>query len=60
VIHYVSSTFEARIVGGALACGSESLELGWFDPQKLPEGLMPMHKIRIEDALAGRPEAFVR
>jgi ADP-ribose pyrophosphatase YjhB (NUDIX family) len=60
VIHYVSSTFEARIVGGALACGSESLELGWFDPQKLPDGLMPMHKIRIEDALAGRPEAFVR
>ena len=60
VIHYVSSSFECRIVGGTLACGTESLELGWFDPQKLPGDLMPMHRVRIEDALAGRTEAFVR
>jgi ADP-ribose pyrophosphatase YjhB (NUDIX family) len=60
VIHYVSSSFECRIVGGTLACGSESLELGWFDPQKLPEDLLPMHRVRIVDALEGRAEAFVR
>ena len=60
VIHYVSASFECRIIGGVIACGSESLELGWFDAQKLPDGFLPMHRIRIEDALAGRAEAFVR
>jgi ADP-ribose pyrophosphatase YjhB (NUDIX family) len=60
VIHYVSSSFECRVTGGTLACGNESLELGWFDAQKLPDGFLPMHRIRIEDALAGRAEAFVR
>ena len=60
VIHYVSTSFECRIVSGTLACGTESLELGWYDPERLPEGLVPMHRIRIEDALAKRVEAFVR
>jgi len=60
VIHYVSTSFVCRIVGGTLACGSESLELGWFDPERLPAEVVPMHRIRVEDALAGRPEAFVR
>ena len=60
VIHYVSSSFECRVTGGTLACGSESLELGWFDPEKLPEGVLPMHRIRIDDALARKTEAFVR
>ena len=60
VIHYVSSSFECRIVGGALACGEESLDLRWFDPRRLPAELMPMHRVRVEDALAGRMEPFVR
>jgi ADP-ribose pyrophosphatase YjhB (NUDIX family) len=60
VIHYVSSSFECRIVGGTLACGVESLELGWFDPEVLPEALVEMHRIRIQDALTRRAEAFVR
>lgn len=60
VIHYVSTSFECRIVGGTLACGVESLELGWFDPERLPPELMPMHRIRVFDALARQPGAFVR
>ena len=60
VIHYVSTSFECRIVGGTLACGTESLELGWFDPDRLPAELVPMHRIRIFDALARQPGAFVR
>jgi ADP-ribose pyrophosphatase YjhB (NUDIX family) len=60
VIHYVSTSFECRIVGGALACGIESLDLGWFDPEALPAEMMPMHRIRIVDALASQPGAFVR
>ena len=60
VIHYVSSSFECRIVGGTLACGDESLDLRWFDPQSLPDEMMPMHRVRIADALVQRGAAFVR
>ena len=60
VVHYVSTSFECRVVGGTLACGTESLELGWFDPERLPAEFVPMHRIRIHDALARQAEAFVR
>ena len=61
VIHYVSSSFECRIVGGTLQpCGVESLELGWFDPRRLPVEMVGMHRVRIDDALLGRLEPFVR
>ena len=60
VIHYVSSSFECRIVGGALEPGVESLEVRWFDPDRLPAELMPMHRIRVFDALACQPAPFVR
>jgi ADP-ribose pyrophosphatase YjhB (NUDIX family) len=60
VIHYVSCSFECRVVGGTVASGVESLEVAWFDPERLPPELMPMHRIRIFDALARQPGAFVR
>jgi ADP-ribose pyrophosphatase YjhB (NUDIX family) len=60
VIHYISSSFECRVVGGELECGVESLELGWFDPEALPGELVPMHRVRIHDAMAGQVGAFVR
>ena len=60
VIHYVSTSLECRVVGGTLACGVESMELGWFDPEDLPAEVMPMHRIRIRDALALQIHAFVR
>jgi 8-oxo-dGTP pyrophosphatase MutT (NUDIX family) len=60
VTHYVSSSFECYIVGGALACGDESLDLRWFDPHALPDEMMPMHRIRIADALVRQGPAFVR
>src|SRR6059036_264701 len=60
VIHYVSSSFECRITGGALACGPESLACEWFPPDRLPPGLMPIARIRITDALACEVRAFIR
>jgi len=60
VIHYVSTTFECEIVGGTLACGDESLDLRWFDPQELPAECVAMHRIRIADALERRVAPFVR
>jgi ADP-ribose pyrophosphatase YjhB (NUDIX family) len=60
VIHYVSASFECRIVGGVLACGHESLELGWFDPGALPAEMVEMHRVRVTDSLARQREPFVR
>jgi ADP-ribose pyrophosphatase YjhB (NUDIX family) len=60
VIHYVSTVLECTIRGGALACGTESLELGFFPPDALPDDTLPISRIRIVDALARQPHAFVR
>ncbi len=60
VIHYVSTVFECAVRGGTLACGAESLELGYFAPDALPEDTLPISRIRIVDALARQVGAFVR
>jgi ADP-ribose pyrophosphatase YjhB (NUDIX family) len=60
VIHYVSSVFECAIRGGTLACGVESLELGFFAPDALPADTLPISRIRIVDALTRQVGAFVR
>ena len=49
-----------RCEGGTLACGEESLELGFFAPDALPADTMAISRIRIVDALARQVEAFVR
>ena len=60
VIHYVSSVFECAIRGGTLACGPESLELGFFPPDALPADTLAISRIRIVDALANQVGAFIR
>jgi ADP-ribose pyrophosphatase YjhB (NUDIX family) len=60
VVHYVSLFFACRPLAGQLCTSEETLELGFFDPRALPEGVLPMHRIRVEDALADRPTAFIR
>ena len=60
VIHYVSSVFECAVRGGTLTCCPETLELGWFDPEALPEDIMLISTVRIRDALARQVGAFVR
>lgn len=60
VVHYITSFFECRILGGELATCEETLDLGYFDPRDLPEDLVPIHRIRIEDYLEGSPIPFVR
>ncbi len=57
----VVACFEARIVGGRLqADGVESLEVGFFPLDRLPEPLDLRWRIRIEDAVARHPWAVVR
>jgi len=60
VIHYVSSVFECAITGGILACGEESLDLGFFPPDALPDDTLPISRVRIVDAVMRRVEAFIR
>jgi len=60
-VHFVSSTFVCRVVGGNLRPdGDESLEVAYFAPDALPEGVVCDHEIRIRDALAGQEAAFFR
>ena len=59
--HLVSSTFECRVLGGELAPdGDESLEVVYFEPDALPEGVVCDHAVRIQDALAGHEMAVFR
>jgi len=60
VIHYINTMFACRIVGGTLQTCDESLDLQFFDPAHLPEGMLPSHLIRVRDTLANRPEGFIR
>ncbi len=60
VVHYVSTLIECRILSGSLRTCEETLELRFFGPAELPDDLLLMHRIRIQDALANRPEAFLR
>jgi len=60
VVHYVSTLYACRILGGSLRTCAETLELGYFDPGALPAQLVPMHRVRIADALTNQAEAFIR
>ena len=60
-IHVVNLCFEARALeAGPATTPEETLEIGFFDPRRLPEPLVPIQRIRIEDGLAGREAAAVR
>ena len=60
VVHYISTLFACRILGGTLQTCDETLDLRFFDPADLPDDLLPMHRIRIKDALTNNPAAFIR
>jgi ADP-ribose pyrophosphatase YjhB (NUDIX family) len=60
VAHYVSLTFECRVVGGRPRTDEESTDLAWFEVEALPPDVMPQHVPRVRDAAARRPAAFVR
>ena len=60
-IHVVNLCFEARAVAeGRATTPEETLAVGFFDLSALPEPLVPIQRIRIEDGIAGREAAAVR
>lgn len=58
--HYVNLCFECAVRGGELQTCDETLALAYFPLSRLPRTLLPNHRIRIRDARARRPAAFVR
>lgn len=60
VVHYVSTLYACRILTGTLQTCDETLDLKFFDPAHLPENLLPMHRVRIQDGMANSPAAFIR
>jgi ADP-ribose pyrophosphatase YjhB (NUDIX family) len=60
-IQVVNLCFHAEAKAqGAPTTPDETLEMGFFGVEVLPEPFVPIHAIRIEDGLAGRAEAAIR
>jgi ADP-ribose pyrophosphatase YjhB (NUDIX family) len=60
-VHAVNLCFEARATGsGEATTPHETLATGYFAAGALPAPLVPIHEIRIRDALTGAPSAAVR
>jgi ADP-ribose pyrophosphatase YjhB (NUDIX family) len=60
VWHYVSICFECTVRGGELTTCDETLALDYFPVGRLPETLLPNHRVRIRDARARRATAVIR
>ena len=61
-VHAVNLCFEARVTAeiGPPTTPHETLDWGFFPLDGLPEPFVPIHVIRIEDALSKEPMAHVR
>ncbi len=60
-VQAVNLCFEARPTGqGEPTTPEETLASGYFSSGALPEPLVPIHQIRIQDALADAPATAVR
>ncbi len=60
VVHFVSTCFACRPTGGTLTLGDETSGLAWFAPPAWPAALMPIHRLRIDDALTRATVPYVR
>ena len=60
IIQYVSTIFECERLSGQIRKSAESTDIRYFPVDALPEDTLPGHRMRIQDALAGRAEAFIR
>ena len=60
-VHAINLCFEAAPVGtGVATTPDETLAMGFFAADALPEPFVPIHEIRIEDAVAGGTATRVR
>ena len=56
----VVASFLCRVIGGQARLSDETTVIDFFAPDDLPQPLLPNHRQRIEDALAGEEAAFFR
>lgn len=60
-VHAVNLCFEAKLRGlGRATTPEETLESGFFSPAALPEPFVPIHRIRVRDALDRQGWARIR
>jgi ADP-ribose pyrophosphatase YjhB (NUDIX family) len=60
-VHAINLCFEAEPIGkGVATTPDEVLATGYFAADALPDPLVPIHRVRIEDAVAGGSETRVR
>jgi ADP-ribose pyrophosphatase YjhB (NUDIX family) len=60
-IQVVNLCFHATALDpGEPTTPDETLEMGFFASEALPEPFVPIHRVRVEDGLAGRAEASIR
>ena len=60
-VQIVNLCFEAKALEqGEPTTPEETLEMGFFAADALPKPFVPIHRVRIEDGLAERPEAVIR
>lgn len=60
-VHIVGLSFEAQVIGGELGLSQETQEAGYFSlPEIQSMSVMGQHQLRIEDAMANQPGAFIR
>jgi 8-oxo-dGTP pyrophosphatase MutT (NUDIX family) len=60
VVQMGNLCFECEIVGGQLTCSPESLDIGFFPLDALPQPLLLTHKIRIQDAITKAEQPYIR
>ncbi len=60
VVQICNMCFECEIIGGQMVISPESLDIGFYALDALPQPMLITHKIRIQDALANAPHPFIR
>jgi 8-oxo-dGTP pyrophosphatase MutT (NUDIX family) len=60
IVHYVTTLFLCRVVGGTLVGNDEGLAWAWFPPDALPDDLTAYGRVWLADALAARAETVIR
>lgn len=61
IVQFITTCFLAEITGGELTCNSsESIEIKFFQHDKLPHDLLTMHPHWLQDALSKTEKSFIR
>ena len=60
-VQIVALSFVARVTGGTPGLSDETTAFGWYSlPEMAHLHMVPSHDLRVRDAFANQPQAFVR